>query len=78
MADVQESTVDQQEEKMVVLDLGSKSSKTIKRLRQGRGKLMDQVRETIDQLREENELSESSDVVVVVVKQRRKSRGFLF
>jgi hypothetical protein len=66
------------EDKMIVLDLGKKSRKKIKRLRQGRGALMDRVQETIGQLREENELSDSSDIVVVIVKENRKSRGLFF
>lgn len=61
-----------------VLDLGSKRRKQVKRLRKGTGPLMNRVTDTIDQLREDSELSASSDVVVVIVKQKPKSKRWLF
>lgn len=75
MAETANGTADSVEQKMVLLDLGSKSKKQVKGLRKGRGKLMSRVEETISQLKTEGELSENSDVVVVVVKQKRK-RGW--
>ena len=60
----------------ILLDLGPKSRKQVKRLRRGRGRLMVRVQDTIAQLREAGELGESSEVVIVVVKQQRKSRGW--
>lgn len=62
----------------IVLDLGKKSRKSVKKLRKGRGKLMARVHATIDQLRADDELSESSDLVVVIVKQKSRSRGLFF
>ncbi len=60
----------------LVLDLGSRKRKQVKRLRKGGGALMNRVQDTIEQLREDNELSLSSDVVIVIVKQKPKSRRF--
>jgi hypothetical protein len=65
------------ETEMVFLDLGSKKKKDIKRLRKGRGKLMTRIQDTVEQLKANKEIADSSPVVVVVVKQK-KSRGFLF
>ena len=62
----------------LVLDLGSKRRKQVKRLRKGQGSLMRRVQDTIDELREDKELSASSDVVIVIVKQKPKSKGWLF
>lgn len=66
------------EDKMIILDLGKKSKKKIKRLRKGQGDLMERVQATIGQLREDDELSDNTDVVVVIVKEKKKSRGLLF
>ncbi|MEZ4766987.1 MAG: hypothetical protein R2844_00980 [Caldilineales bacterium] len=59
-------------ESMMLLDLGSKSKKSIRRLRKGRGKLMRRVASTIDDLKADGEIAENSQVVVVVVKQKAK------
>lgn len=60
--------------KMLVLDMGSRSKKQIKRLRKGEGRLMDRLQDTLDALRSEGQLS-SENPVVVIVKEKRKSRG---
>jgi hypothetical protein len=60
---------------IVLLDVGSKKKKLIKRLRRGEGKLMRDVSQTIAELKTENEIEPAAQVVVVVVKQKRKSRG---
>ena len=59
----------------IVLDFGSKSRRRIKRLRKGQGRLMARVNDTIADLVRNQTIGPSSAVVVVVVKQRRKSRG---
>jgi hypothetical protein len=64
------------EKPMVLLDLGKKRRKQIKRLRKGRGRLMQQVDETVAQLKEEEAIDPNSQVVVVVVKEKKKSRGW--
>lgn len=65
------------EKPMVLLDLGKKRRKHIKRLRKGKGRLMRQVDDTVAQLKEEEAIDPNSQVVVVVVKEKRKSRGWL-
>ena len=53
---------------MVIVDLGKRSKKQIKRLRRGGGRLMDRVSQTVDQLKAENEIDAKAEVVVFVVK----------
>ncbi len=62
----------------IVLDLGKRSKKQIKRLRRGGGRLTAKIDDTIEQLRADGELAGGGDVVVVVVKQKPKSRLGLF
>ena len=59
---------------MVIVDLGKRSKKQIKRLRRGGGRLMDRVSQTVDQLRAENEIDAKAEVVVFVVKEKEKRR----
>ena len=62
----------------VVIDLGKKRRKSVQRLRKGKpGKLMDKVVETIEHLRGEGVVSAGAQVVVVVIRERRSSRGLL-
>lgn len=65
------------EENLILLDLGSKSKKKVKRLRKGRGKLMRQVMDTISDLKAEEEIEENAQVVVVVVKQKPRKNDWL-
>ncbi|MFN0141328.1 MAG: hypothetical protein ACKVQW_14725 [Pyrinomonadaceae bacterium] len=59
----------------IVLDFGTKSRKKVKRLRKGRGSLMARLNESIEDLKSDETISPSSQVVVVLVKQRNKRRG---
>ena len=63
--------------RVVVVDLGKKKRKQVKRLRRGEGRLMDDVREVVAELQAEGE-SQPGDTVVVVVerKQRRMKPPF--
>jgi len=61
----------------IVLDLGKKSRKQIKKLKRGEGRLAARVDETVAQLRADGELSDG-DVVVAVVKEKPKSAFKLF
>lgn len=58
---------------MVVVDFGKQKRKQIKELRAGEGPLLAKVEETIAELRGQGVLSESSQTLVVVVKE--KPRG---
>jgi hypothetical protein len=63
---------------ITIVDLGRRSKKQIKRLRKGEGRLLDRVEQTVDQLKADNEIGASSEVVVVVVKQKDKRKGVFF
>ena len=61
---------------MVVLDLGKKKRRDIKRLRKGRGRLMDRLNDTLDGLKDEGTIDASSQPVVVIVRERPRRKGF--
>lgn len=56
---------------MVVVDFGKHKRKQVKQLREGGGPLVAKVEETIAELRGQGVLSESSQTLVVVVKEKR-------
>lgn len=62
----------------VVVDIGKKPKKQIKQLREGRGKLMDEVTRVIAELQSTGSVSASAQPVVVVVRQKPKSRSILW
>jgi hypothetical protein len=53
----------------IVVDLGSKTRKQIKRLRKGKGKLMDKVNECLSELKASGAISAAVQPVVIVVKE---------
>jgi hypothetical protein len=57
-------------ENPVIVDLGKKSRKAIKRLRKGTGKLMDEVNACIEELRESGAIDGAAQPVIVVVKEK--------
>ena len=62
----------------IVLDLGKQRRKRIKQLRQGAGKLMDEINASIEELRIAGTIGPTSQAVVVVVREkRRRARGLL-
>jgi len=54
----------------IVLDLGSKSRKQIRRLRKGEGKLMDRITQLVDDLKSNGTISGSAQPIIIVVKER--------
>ena len=63
---------------VVVVDIGKKyRRKHIRRLRKGRGKLMDKVEQLVSDLREHDSFGDNVKPVVIVVREkRRRSRLF--
>lgn len=61
---------------MVVLDFGKKKRRDIRRLRKGRGRLMDRLNETLDGLKEDGTIAASGQPIVVIVRQRARRKGF--
>ncbi len=64
-------------EKAIILDLGKKKRKDIKRLRKGRGKLLDRVEDHLDELRTAGAVSDSVQPIIVVVAEKRPKVGWL-
>ena len=62
----------------VVVDIGKKPRKQIKQLREGRGKLLDEVNGVIEELRTAGSISATAQPVVVVVRERRKLRSLMW
>jgi hypothetical protein len=58
----------------IIVDIGKKRKKQIKQLREGRGKLMDEINGLLEELREAGSISGSAQPVVVVVQEKRKAR----
>ena len=61
---------------IIVVDLGKKSGKNVRRLRKGRGPLLDHVEDCLEELREAGAISAAVQPVVVIV-ERRLSSGDL-
>lgn len=61
----------------VVVDLGKKKRKDVKRLRKGSGKLAAMVDDSLAELRTAGAIGESAQTVVVVVREKTRPRLFL-
>ena len=61
----------------VVVDLGKKKRKDVKRLRKGSGKLAAMVDDSLAELRTAGAIGESAQTVVVIVREKTRSRLFL-
>ncbi|QSQ14517.1 DUF6200 domain-containing protein [Myxococcus landrumensis] len=66
----------------VFLDLGKKSAKAVKKLRKGRGRLLDDVRETLQDLQTSGRVAANAQPVIVIVrakpKKKKRSLGGFF
>ena len=58
----------------VVVDLGKRKRKQVRRLRKGRGKLLDEVNRTIEELQKTGAVNGDAVPIVFVVRQRKRSR----
>src|SRR3954468_15385151 len=60
----------------VIVDLGSKNRKQVRKLRRGKPcRLLRRVEETIEHLREGGELGENVRPIIIVVRERRRSNA---
>lgn len=59
----------------IVVDVGKKRRKQIRRLRKGQGKLMMEINHLVEELRMAGSISASSQPVIVVVRQKRRTRS---
>jgi len=77
-ADGANSTSETQPRPPIVVDLGKRSRKKIKRLRRGKGPLMSETQGVLAELRQAETIDGDAQVVIVVVKQKNKrSQRFL-
>ncbi len=67
------------EREPIVVDMGKKSRKQIRKLRKGRpGRLLDRVEDTIEHLRENGAIDDNVQPIVIVVKERARNKGKRF
>lgn len=59
----------------VIVDLGKKRRKLVKKLRNGSGKLMDEVNGTLLELKNAGTISASAQPVIVIVREKRREGG---
>jgi hypothetical protein len=62
----------------MIVDMGKKSRKQIKQLREGRGKLMDEINGLLEELRTAGSISANAQPIVVVVKQKQNARSLMW
>jgi hypothetical protein len=56
----------------VIVDLGKRSRKQVKRLKTGRGPLVTEILDCVDELRSEGKIPASAEPVIVVVERRQE------
>jgi hypothetical protein len=56
---------------VLLIDLGKQSRKQIKRLRQGTGKLVEEVQQCMQELRTAGTVPESAQPVIMIVREKR-------
>lgn len=61
----------------VVLDFGRQKAKSVKQLRKGKGKLVDEITSTIEELKVAGTIAASAQPVIVVVREKRSGKGVL-
>ena len=59
----------------VLLDLGEHKPKRVKQLRKGKGKLLDEITTTIDELKSNGVISASAQPVIIVVREKVTVKG---
>jgi hypothetical protein len=73
MADTQQASTETS--RTIVIDLGKKKRKQVKKLRKGRGRLAALVTDTVAELRAAGEAGAGDTIVVVVEKKSRRFNG---
>jgi len=61
----------------MLIDLGKKKAKDVKKLRKGKGKLVGQIHDTIAELKTAGTISHTAQPVIVVVTEKECSKGVL-
>jgi hypothetical protein len=63
---------------VVIVDMGKQKRKDIKALKEGTGQLMDEVRDTLAELRNNGTISSNAEPVVLIVKERMRKPKMWF
>ena len=61
----------------IFIDLGKKKKKEVKRLRNGKGKLVQRIQSTLADLREGGTIPQAAQPVIVVVREKRRNKRIL-
>lgn len=61
----------------IVIDLGKRKRKDVKKLHEGEGALMDKIGDCVNELKSSKEISPDAQVVIVIVKEKPKKSWFL-
>ncbi len=59
----------------VIVDLGKHARKDIKQLREGRGKLIDEITNCVAELKQAGTVAADAQTVVVIVRQKRRKNA---
>lgn len=60
----------------ILVDLGKQKRGRVKDLRKGKGRLMDDLDQTLADLRAEGSVAEGAQPVIIVVERKKKKKGF--
>jgi hypothetical protein len=60
----------------VIIDLGKKSRKQIRRAREGTGKLIDEINVTLEELRAQGTIKPDAQPVLIIVRQKPRKKAF--
>jgi hypothetical protein len=61
----------------IVIDLGKRKRKDVKKLNKGEGSLMDKIGDCVNELKSSKEISPNAQIVIVVVKEKPQKSWFL-
>lgn len=63
----------------IVVDLGKHKRRRIRDLRRGRaGRLLDEVQDCVEDLKANNQIAESAQPIIIVVREKRKKRRWIW
>ncbi len=63
----------------IIIDLGKQKRKRVKKLRKGKpGRLLDEVQDCVQELKANGTITESAQPVVIVVREKRKRRKWMW
>lgn len=77
VANEQHDTGDSQVDAPILVDLGKKKRKKVKKMRKGRGPLMGVIEDTVTELRSQNQIDENAKPIVIVVREKKKRQKFM-